>query len=86
MAAKLMPWPPTTGHVVGADFVESVFASAEARPDEPRNPVKLRSIAWLDAFNPALYTSAVLSQTIDLNRRAGTGIISRNEPCPGVAT
>jgi large subunit ribosomal protein L28 len=35
----------------------------------------LHSIAWLDAFNPALYTSAILAQKIDLNRRAGTGII-----------
>jgi hypothetical protein len=43
-----------------------------------RNPFKLRSNARLDALNPALYTSAVLAQTIDLNRRAGAGIISRN--------
>jgi large subunit ribosomal protein L28 len=25
-------------------------------------------LAWLDAYNPALYTSAVFTQTIDLNR------------------
>jgi len=44
-------------HLVGADFVESVFAGPKAR-----KTVKLRPIARLDAFNRALYTSARLNR------------------------
>jgi hypothetical protein len=51
-------------HLVGADFVESVFASPDAR-----KTLKSCRVARLDAFIPALYTSAILTQTIDQNRR-----------------
>jgi hypothetical protein len=43
-------------------------------------------LAWLDARNPALYTSAVFTQTIDLTARRRALFFEEYVPCPGVAT